>query len=259
MIKCVAWYGLTLSMRKGYCLAIDSFKSFCILRQQPTWPAAVEMLEEWIAYRIYGSTIPKQSQVKSETMSNYLSAPKLYHIDCHLSLKAYDTPRIAFIIMGRKRLLPKQKVTRLPITKDILKKITENKPVNVDGLNIDMVFKVAWAGFLRLGKITYTGTEFKKASFLATRVTRSDISFSKGNQYTMLCFKQSKTKTKHTSILIVLAAIREKTCPVAILACFDTLDPQPANVLLFCLSSGAFSRFNMVTALKKCLSLAGLE
>ena len=114
-----------------------------MLRQRPAWPATVEMLEEWVAYRIYGSTIPKQGQVKPETMSNYLSALKSYHIDRHLSLEAFDTPRIALIIKGGKKLFPKQKATRLPITKDILEKIIENKPVNVDELNIDTAFKVA--------------------------------------------------------------------------------------------------------------------
>ncbi len=114
-----------------------------MLRQRPAWPAAVEMLEKWVPYRIYGSTIPKQGQVKPDTISSYLSALKSYNIDSHLSLEAFDTPRIVLIIMGGKRLFPKQKATYLPITKDILEKITENKPVNNDELNIDIAFKVA--------------------------------------------------------------------------------------------------------------------
>lgn len=191
-------------------------------------------------------------------MSSYLSALKSYYIDRQLSLKAFDTPRIALIIKGGKKLFPKQKAKRLPITKDILEKITENKPVDLNELNVDTAFKVRWAGFLRLGEITYTGTELKKASFSDTKVTRSDISFSKGNQYAVLRLKQSKTDTKHTGAQIVLAATGEKTCPVAALARFYTLNPQPANTPLFCLSSGAFSRFNVVTVLKKRLLLAGL-
>lgn len=51
----------------------------------------------------------------------------------------------------------------MPITKDILEKITKNKPINVDKLNINMVFKMAWVDFLCLGKITYIGTKLKKA------------------------------------------------------------------------------------------------
>ena len=184
-------------------------------------------------------------------MSSYLSSLKSYHIDRYFSLEAFDTSRIALIIKDGKKLFPKQKATRLPITKDILEKIIENKPVNVDELNIDIAFKVAWAGFLSLGEITYTGIELKKASFSATRVTRSDISFSKDNQYAVLCLKQSKTNIEHTDVQIILAAIGEKTCPVAALARLYTLDPQPANAPLFRLSSGAFSRFSVVTALKK--------
>ena len=74
----------------------------------------------------------------------------------------------------------------------------------------------------------------------------------------MFRLKQSKTNTKHTGAQIVLTATDEKTCPVAALSCLYTLDPQPANALLFRLSSSAFSRFSVVTALKKRLSLAGL-
>lgn len=211
-----------------------------------------------MAYRIYGSTVPKQGQVKPKTMSSYLSALKCYHVDRHFSLETFDTPRIALIIKGGKRLFPKQRATRLPITKDILEKIMADEPVNIDELNIDTAFKVAWAGFLRLGEIMYTGTEFKKASFSSTKVTRSDISFAKGNQYAVLRLKQSKTDTEHTGVQIILAATGEKRCPVAALTRLYTIDPQPANAPLFRLSSGAFSRFSVVSTLKKRIALAGL-
>lgn len=87
--------------------------------------------------------MPKQGQVKPETMSRNLSALKSYQINCHLSLEAFDTPRIALIIKGGKKLFPKEKTTRLPITKDVLEKITDYEPVDLDELNIDMAFRVA--------------------------------------------------------------------------------------------------------------------
>lgn len=121
------------------------------------------MLEEWVAYRIYGSMVPKQGQVKPEIMLRYLSAMKSYHIDCHFSLETFNTPLIALIIKGGKKLFLRQKAIRLPITKDIPEKITADEAVNIDELNIDTAFKVALAGFLRLGEITYMGTELKKA------------------------------------------------------------------------------------------------
>lgn len=100
-------------------------------------------MEEWVAYQIYSSTISKQGQVKPETMSNYLSVFKFYHVDHHYSLKAFNTPHIVLIIKGGKRLFPKQKATHLPITKDILEKITIDKPINIDKLNTNTAFKIA--------------------------------------------------------------------------------------------------------------------
>lgn len=78
-------------------------------------------------------------------------------------------------------LFLKQKAKYLLITKDILEKITDNEPIDLDELNIDTVFKMAQASFLRLAEITYTGTEFKKDLFLKTKVSRSNVSFSEGN------------------------------------------------------------------------------
>ena len=46
IVKRLAWYGLVFDIKKGYCLAIDSFELFCLLRQRPAWPAMVEILEK---------------------------------------------------------------------------------------------------------------------------------------------------------------------------------------------------------------------
>lgn len=125
---------------------------------------------------------------------------KSYHIDSLLSFKVFDMPRITFIIKGRKRLFPKQKTTCLLITKHILGKITANKPVNIAKLNINTAFKFASANFLCLEKITYMGSKLKKASFLSIKVTRSNISFAKGNQYTVLYLKQNRTIIVYTKV-----------------------------------------------------------
>lgn len=146
----------------------------------------------------------------------------------------------------------------MPITKDILKQINNTEPVNIEKLNINVAFKVTWSGFLRLSEITYTENELKKASFLDTTITRSDLSFSEENQYEMLRVKQSKTDTRHTGVRIILAATDEKTYPVAALIYLYIQDPQLVNTPLLCLSSSAFSRFSVVMALKKYISLTSL-
>lgn len=175
-----------------------------------------------------------------------------------MSLQGFDSPRLALIIKGGKRLFPSKKRDRFPITKDILERITEEEPLTVDDLNTDTAFKVAWAGFMRMGEITYTATEAKKASFSETKVTRSDISFAEGDQYAILRLKRSKTDTEHTGVSIILAATGEKTCPVRALRRLFIQDPRPLNAPLFRFSSSAFSRQNVVAILKKRIGQAGL-
>ncbi len=101
--------------------------------------------------------------------------------------------------------------------KNILQNITKDEPLSVTDLNIDTTFKVAWAGFIRMGELTYTAAEAKKVMFAEIGLTRSDISFAEGDQYAILCFKRSKTDTEHTEVQIILAATGEQTCPVAVL------------------------------------------
>lgn len=88
---------------------------------------------------------------------------------------------MALIIKGGKGLFPSNKQNRLLIIKDVFTKITEDKPMTVNDLNIDAAFKVAWAGFMKLGEIIYTATKAKKISFKDIKVTRSDILFAKGD------------------------------------------------------------------------------
>lgn len=209
IVKRLAWYGLAPDTRKGYAAAVDSYESFCALFSEKPWPASTTMLEEWAANRIFDSTLPKQGQIKPDTVVSYLSALKSYHIDRRLSLKGFDNPQMTLIIKGGKRLFPSQKKNRLPITKNILEEITKNEPLTIEDLNIDTAFKVAWAGFMRMGELTYTAAELKKDSFKDTKLTRSDISFAEGNQYATLRLKRSKTDVEHTSVQIILAATRE--------------------------------------------------
>lgn len=107
---------------------------------------------------------------------------------------------MALIIKGGRRLFPSKKRNSLPITKNILEKITQDEPLTVTDVNIDTAFKVAWAGFMRMEELTYTAAEAKKATLSETGLTRSDISFVEGDQYAILRLKQSKTDTEHSGV-----------------------------------------------------------
>ncbi len=167
-------------MRKCYAAAINSNVSFCEVHNKKPWPAQTVMLEEWEATCIFGRTLPKQGQIKSDAVLSYFSALKLYHIDRHLSLGGFDDPRMALIIKGKRRLFLNKKRNCLPITKEILEKITEEELLSITVLNVDTAFKVAWASFMRMGELTYTVAEGKKGTFAETGITESDISFRRG-------------------------------------------------------------------------------
>lgn len=117
---------------------------------------------------------------------SYLFALKSYHIDRRRCLNSFDNPQIALIIKNGRKPFPNKKWNRLPIIKDILDKITEDKLFSIMDLNMDTTFKIAWAGFMKMGELTYTVAKAKKATFMETGLTRSDISFADGDQYTIL-------------------------------------------------------------------------
>ncbi len=156
------------------------------MHNEKLWLAQTIMLEEWAATRIFGSTLPKQGQMKPDAVLSYFSVLKSYHIDRHLSLGGFDVPRMALIIKGRKRLFPSKKRNRLPITKEIMEKITGEELLSMTDLNLNTAFRVAWTGFMRIGELKYKAAEAKKTTFAETGFPRSDISFAGGDRYAIL-------------------------------------------------------------------------
>ncbi len=152
IVKRLAWYFLAPDTRKCYAAAINSYVSFFTVLNKKLWPAQTIILEKWAATGIFGSTLPKQGQIKPNAVLSYISALKSYHIDKSLSRGSFDDPRMAFIITGGRRLFPSKKRNRLPITKEILEKITEEELLSITDLNMDTAFKVAWAGLIRIGE-----------------------------------------------------------------------------------------------------------
>lgn len=101
----------------------------------------------------------KQNWITANTIQSYLAAIKSYHIDRNLPIKAFKNFYIDHMLKDTRHLYLHSKQERLPIIKDILTKITSATSITVEEVNIDIAFNVAWAGFLRLDKITYTKAE----------------------------------------------------------------------------------------------------
>ena len=251
--KTLLWYGLTPKTRAGYNSAINSYTLFCATHVCKAWPASEPILIEWVTGRVFGSASPKQGQIKPRTVETYLSALKSYHVDRNFPTHAFSSPRIHRILSGARSLFPHIKKDRLPITKEILEKITSVIPISIEDLNIDTAFKVAWAGFLRMGEFTYTSAEAQARTFVDTKLTRSDITFSEGDQHAILRLKRSKTDVNHTGVEIILAATNDKTCPVTALRTLFIRDPQPRTAPLFRLTghSTAFARKPVIDILQE--------
>lgn len=66
-------------------------------------------------------------------------------------------------------------------------------------------------------ELTNLVAETKKIMFTEIGFLKSDISFDKEDQYTILCLKQSKTNIKHMEMQIILAVTRECICLIAAL------------------------------------------
>ncbi len=258
--KTLLWYGLAPDTRRGYNTAIRSYEFFCTSRGISPWPATTLSLIEWVNTRAFGSAIPNQGQIQPDTISGYLPGLRSYHVDRNLSTTVLESLQLDRVVRGVRRMFSQVKKLRLPITKDILQRITLGKPKSLQDLNINTAFKVAWAGFLRMREFTYTKTELaNRKLFIATKLTRSDITFSQDDQHVILRLKRSKTDMKHTGVEIIIAATNDSTCPVTALRELFMLDPQPGNAPLFSLANGAaFARNPVIEILRQRVQSQGI-
>ena len=171
-VKTLLWYSLSTRIRQGYHTAISSYTLFCATRGVRAWPASELILAEWVAGRVFRADMVKQNRITANTIQSYLSAPRSYHVDHHLPVQAFSSLLIDRMLKGAHHIYPHSKKERLPITKEILIKIASVIPISIEEINIDAAFKVTWAGFFRLGEITYSNTEAQAPTFVDTKLTR---------------------------------------------------------------------------------------
>jgi hypothetical protein len=196
-------------------------------------------------------------RIKAETLSSYVSAIRSCHVDKQLPTATFDSPVIKRLLAGALSLSPPTKRARLPITRDILSKIV-TAGISKKYRNLDAAFTLAFAGFLRMGEITYTTKERKAPSFSAIKVTRSDIQFSSNLDHMLLRLKRSKTDSEHHGVSITIAATGDDLCPVqAMKRLFDEDRKDPLSPL-FSLDGGAFSAAAVQALLVKRLTAANV-
>jgi hypothetical protein len=252
------WRGLAAPTRKNYSSAVSSYEFFCAEKGVLAWPANELILAQWIAARAFGNATSGQGQLKPDTMNVYLSALRSVHIDQRLPVDVFDSLWLRRIMHGYRATFPSSIRKRLPITKPILTSIT-SKVSSLDDMNASVAFSVAWAGFLRMGEITYNVPPSRDPTFTATKVTRSDITFAVNDQYAILRLKRSKTDRDYTGVEVVLAATNEPTCPVRALRLLFTHDVQPQAAPLFRFQDTTFTRAALVKTLRTRLNEGGFN
>jgi hypothetical protein len=128
----------------------------------------------------------------------------------------FDDVWLKRIMAGiRHAILFKHKKRATPLTPDLLRLATAPHAsfTQVNNVNIDAVFKLAFLGFLRSGEFM-ADNRLNEHISENTKLTRSDVTFGLNNKHILLRLKRSKTDLLHKEVEIVITATGEDICPV---------------------------------------------
>lgn len=202
--------------------------------------------------------------LKHNTIKTYLAAVRSLHVDAGFSPASIESPTTQCIFRGIKLVYGTHRNPKLPITLDILQRLTAvaGDLSLLENLNFDTATKLAWAGFLHCGEFTVpTSSKFNPVIHLS----RSSIEFVlsiEAPTHIRLSLPSSKIDPFRTSITILIARVPvgSTTCPVIALRNLFILDPKPLTTPLFLdVLGNALSRQAFLAILKKRLALIGVN
>lgn len=259
-LKNFLWNGLAKESRATYRSSQKSYESWCVLQGWHAYPATERTLGEFITIRAVGSSSVRK--VSPDTIQANLFALRSVHLDRRLDQTAFDSPWIKRILSGIRRCYtsPTPKKAE-PITVQILEKITCLETTSIQDLNFSVASRVAFAGFLRMGEFTVKPSQTVEAeeTFQATRLTRSDVTFSTDDSHAILRLKRSKSDTNHRGVEIVLSADPDdRICPVRALRTLFLYQPELPTAPLFGWDNRPLERTWMISQLRSKLTSAGV-
>jgi hypothetical protein len=199
------------------------------------------------------------SAVSAKTLRAYLSAIRSRHVDMTLPVYIFEHPAIARMLAGATSLNPtlSSRKTKVPITRNILQRLMPDDN-SIAAVNATAAFALAFAGFLRMGEITYTKQQRDCPLYQHTRPTRSDITF--GPNFLTFRLKRSKTDSEKQGVSITIAATGDAACPVQAMRRLWTRDPQPHSTPLFATEAGAaFTRHHLLGLLHHRMGARGID
>lgn len=221
-----------------------------------------EYLGEWLAWR--ATPAANRSAIKTDTLDNYLSALRSVHVNRRLDTEVFASPWIKRILAGIRRTEPVHSTKHaFPISHDVLEAITSRYPGDIetsqiarDNLNFDTLAKVAFAGFFRLGELTFKSHE-QSHDFTDIKIRRNDVTFASDGSQVQIRLRRSKTDKENRGVNIVLAATSSPTCPVRSLRALFIADRRPPSAPLFNVGNEPMQRNWFIRLLKKRLTEFG--
>ncbi len=167
-----------------------------------------------------------------------------------MSLKLFESPWLNFLIQDSKQGFLNTKAVCLPITREILLKITRHQTNNSDKLNIDITLKVEMAGIIPIGKTILTTAQQVIQLFKNLKVTRANILFFKFDLFVTLRLITSKTDTNYTGVLIVIRRKPKLNYPITAICKLFFSDIKPVDATFINWTKEKFCRKYLIDILK---------
>lgn len=99
------------------------------------------------------------------------------YINYEYSTLLFESPKIKFLLVGGRSFFSSTKSFYLLITQNILQVITNLALTFINNLNLDTTFKVAYARFIKLEKLTYIIAKKTNPLFKYFQLIRFNMTF----------------------------------------------------------------------------------
>jgi hypothetical protein len=201
--------------------------------------------------------------LQAKTIRVYLSGLRSLHVNMgHPVLDIFENPRLDRVLRGIKRFhAQSNREKRLPVTRNILLILLHYLPkytTDMDQANLYDSFCIAFAGFLRVGKFTYTSRDACAFDFHRWHISNSSFNTNLLDNIP-LTLPASKTDTFRTGITVHLPITGDITCPLAALRSVVRFNDMSPHAPLFQRSLGRpFTREFVITSLSSTLTAAGI-
>ena len=236
------------STRKVYAAGVRRFKAFCSSQQLPHLPASE------LTIRLFCTA--QASRVSFSTISTYVSAIRMLHLQHGLQDPTVHAPLLTLLLRGIKRQNRPNSLPRQPVTTDILqhlkpalRSLTRN---SYQATLYWAAFTLAFYAFLRVGEYTSRArTRRSSTTLLASSVTLKASSI-------IIRLTKSKTSQFQSPPPIHIGATNTATCPVAAMQSFLSRRRASSQLPLFVFRDGTYLTPNLVSStLKASLRIAG--